>query len=554
MINKIIFCCAVLSAYFTNAQRNIFAKDSVQMLKDFYISMPVLPQLPGFKKDTINIQDAGAIQGGVALNTNVINNAIEKLSKHGGGVVLIPGGVWLSGPISLLSNINLHLDRDALLIFTKDKSQYSLIKTEWEGKPAIRNQSPISAENAENIAITGSGIIDGNGQVWRSVKKDKLTEDQWNTLVKSGGVLSDNGKTWFPSESFIKGANTPDVSDIVEGKSLKDYESVKDFYRPNLLVLKNCNKILLENTTFENSPAWCLHTVGCNNLSVKNIYVKNPEYAQNGDGIDIESCKNVLVESSTFTCGDDGICIKSGRDEYGRKRGIPTQNAIIRGNVVYHAHGGFVIGSEMSGGAHNIYVYDNSFIGTDNGLRFKTVRGRGGVVDNIYISNIFMKDILGDAILFDMYYFAEPPEEKDIPPLPVNETTPVFQHFKLKNINCIGANRGIFMRGIPEMNVKDIELSDISLSTKKGIIITEASDINLKNVQLYSSDTAAIDLNNVNNIVFDSLRIPSEVPYILSVRGMKTKDIYLKHLQTDKTKQQILIAHEVNKSAIHIQE
>ena len=137
-------------------------------------------------------------------------------------------------------------------------------------------------------------------------------------------------------------------------------------------------------------------------MTLRNLQVKNPWFAQNGDGVDVESCKNVLIEGSTFDVGDDGICIKSGRDEAGRKRGVPTENVIIRNNVVYHAHGGFVIGSEMSGGAKNIWVYDCSFIGTDIGLRFKTARGRGGVVENIYVDRINMIDIPGEAILFDM--------------------------------------------------------------------------------------------------------------------------------------------------------
>ena len=142
----------------------------------------------------------------------------------------------------------------------------------------------------------------------------------------------------------------------------------------------------------------------CEDLIVRNVYAKNPWYAQNGDGIDIESCKNVLIEGSTFDVGDDGICIKSGRDAAGRKRGMPTENVIIRNSTVYHAHGGFVIGSEMSGGAKNIFVYDCSFIGTDIGLRFKTTRGRGGVVENIFIKNINMKDTADEnSFIFEFF-------------------------------------------------------------------------------------------------------------------------------------------------------
>ena len=207
------------------------------------------------------------------------------------------------------------------------------------------------------------------------------------------------------------------------------------------------------------------------------MYAKNPLYAQNGDGIDVESCKNVLIENSTFDVGDDGICIKSGRDEAGRKRGMPTENLLVRNCTVYHAHGGFVIGSEMSGGARNLYVENCTFIGTDIGLRFKTTRGRGGIVENIFVNNINMKDIVGEAILFDMYYEAKDPVvlvgEKREPPkvemLPVTEATPQFKNFYVNNIVCNGAEKAIFVRGLPEMNIKNIVLQDMILQGYEGI-------------------------------------------------------------------------------------
>ena len=318
-----------------------------------------------FKADTFNIVKYGAKADGQTLNTESINSAIDDCSKKGGGVVLIPNGLWLTGPIVLKSNVNLHLQKNALLQLTSDLNQYKLVAGNWEGIEQMRNQSPISADNATNIAITGYGIIDGNGDFWRMVKKDKLTETQWKKLTSSGGLLSSDAKTWYPSEKSFKGSQLKNPGEITSSKTAAFYDSVKDFLRPNLLVLSKCKRILLEGVTFQNSPAWCLHPLMCEDLVVRNVYAKNPWYAQNGDGIDVESCKNVLIENSTFDVGDDGICIKSGRDEAGRKRGMPTENMIVRNCVVYHAHGGFVIGSEMSGGASNLYVSDCSFIGTD---------------------------------------------------------------------------------------------------------------------------------------------------------------------------------------------
>ncbi|HRG94080.1 MAG TPA: glycoside hydrolase family 28 protein, partial [Chitinophagaceae bacterium] len=344
-------------------------------------NLPVVNS-PKFKKDTLNIRKSGAIADGYFLNTIPINSAIESLSKKGGGVVLVPPGLWLTGPIVLKSNINLHIANGATLLFTDDKSKYPLVEGNWEGLPQMRNQSPISATGATNIAITGLGIIDGNGDGWRSVKSDKLTASQWKKLVASGGVTSEDKKTWYPSEAFMKASKGPaNPGQILPGRDAAYYASIKDFLRPNMLVITQCKNILLEGVTFQNSPAWCLHPLMSEHLTVRNIFVKNPWYAQNGDGIDVESCKNVLIENSVFDVGDDALCMKSGRDEAGRKRGMPTENVIIRGCTVYSSHGGFVIGSEMSGGARNIYVSNCTFIGADIGLRFKTTRGRGGIVE-----------------------------------------------------------------------------------------------------------------------------------------------------------------------------
>jgi polygalacturonase len=382
---------------------------------------------PSFKKDSFFITRYGAKADGVTLNTKSINTAIDECSRKGGGIVVVPAGFWLTGPVVLKTGVNLHLKKGALLQFSSDFNQYPLVKGNWEGLPQMRNQSPVSANNATNIAITGFGIIDGNGDAWRMVKKDKLTESQWKKLVASGGLTSEDGKTWYPTAKTEKGSKLKNPGEITPDKTPEFYESIKDFLRPNLLVLTSCKNVLLEGVTFQNSPAWCLHPLMCENLTIRNVYVKNPWYAQNGDGIDLESCKNVVLENSTFDVGDDGICIKSGRDEAGRKRGMPTENVIVRNCTVYHAHGGFVIGSEMSGGARNLYVDNCTFIGTDIGLRFKTTRGRGGIVENIFISNIAMKDIVGEAILFDMYYAAQDPivlaGEKREPPKV--ETQPV---------------------------------------------------------------------------------------------------------------------------------
>lgn len=538
-----------MTAFFRIASSAFFL---VALFQEMACSQPAFKISPTeFKKDTFNIVSYGAVADGITMNTKSINEAIAACNHKGGGVVLIPEGIWVTGPLVLSSNVNLHLARNAVLQFTKDLNEYPLVQGNWEGLPQMRNQSPISAKNVVNIAITGHGIIDGNGDAWRMVKKDKLNETQWKKLIASGGVLSADKKTWYPSDQSLKGATLKNPGVISPEKTMAFYDSIKDFLRPNLLVFENCKKVLLEDVTFQNSPAWCLHPLMCEDLRVTNIYAKNPWYAQNGDGIDIESCKNVLIENSTFDVGDDGICIKSGRDESGRKRGKPTENVIIRHCTVYHAHGGFVIGSEMSGGARDIYVSDCTFMGTDVGLRFKTTRGRGGIAEKIYVTNITMKDIAGQAILFDMYYMAQDPmsltgENRD-PPLvemmPVTEATPQFKDFHISNVVCDGAETAIFVRGLPEMNVKEVYLENLVLQSKEGMNCTEATGLHLKNIKLITDNTnPVINIHNSKDVSLDKIGFKNRATLFLKISGEKSGNIRLLHTETLNARQKAVFS------------
>ena len=470
-----------------------------------------------FKKDSVQILKFGAIGNGDFLNTLAINQAIDFMNKKGGGVVVIPRGQWLTGPIVLKSNVNLHLDKGALIVFTADFSQYPLVTSSFEGVDAARCQSPISAENQTNIAITGEGIINGNGLYWRPLKKEKLSDAEWKRHLQTyGGALTDDKKTWYPSKAAVEASKSKDIGKLVEGKKLQDFEGIKDFLRPNLLRISGCSKVLIDEVTFENSPAWTTHFLMSKDITIKGMKVKNPWWGANTDAIDLESCSNAILEDCVFDTGDDGITIKSGRDEDGRKRGMPTQNIIVKNCTVYHAHGGFVIGSEMSGGAKNIYINDCSFIGTDIGLRFKTVRGRGGVVENIYVHNINMKDIVGEAVLFDMYYFANDPIKINsdespkvvVEKFPVTEATPQFQHFYFDNIVCDGASKAVFIRGLPEMHIKDVNLDKLTIKARSGVQVEEATGVQIKNSTIHTTEQGPIlTLTNAEQINIDTIAL-----------------------------------------------
>lgn len=460
--------------------------------------------------------------------------------------MLVPRGLWLTGPIVLKSNVNLHLAKGALVQFTDQRDVYPLVNTTWEGEDAVRNQAPISGTDLENIAITGEGIMDGAGDAWRMVKKSKLTDDQWKKRVASGGVVNDKQDSWYPSAQSLKGATMT----VKAGQDQTYYEAIKDFLRPNLLSLTRCKRILLEGVTFQNSPAWCLHPLLCEHITLRNVTAKNPWYAQNGDGLDLESCRNGLVENCLFDVGDDGICIKSGRDEQGRKRGVPTENIIVRNCRVYHAHGGFVIGSEMSGGVRNLYVSNCTFMGTDVGLRFKTARGRGGIVENIVVDGIDMTDIAGEAILFDMYYAAKDPVPQQgesnelpvIPAQPLSEATPQFRSFQIRNITCKSAETGILIRGLPEMAVKDILIENAVLQSHKGFVCIEAENIRLKNVALITPAKTLMQIQNSHNLTLDNIRYADNTDLLMHISGDRSNGIKLFNTNTSHAKKTVATA------------
>jgi len=542
---------------------NLFRRPLGVVAAVFWVhSVAACQQLPtvketSFKPDTINVLSFGAVGDGITLNTIAINNAIETSSNRGGGTVLIPAGMFVSGPITLKSNVNLHLVRGALLQFSTNTDHYPLVKTNWEGLDAIRCQAPMGGADLENIAITGHGIIDGAGGAWRPVKKNKLVAADWNKLVASGkGVLNPEKDTWYPTEAAFRGSKEKRPGVIAEGYDMEKAKTIKEFLRPNMVSLLRCKRVLLEGVTFQNSPAWCLHPLLSEDIVLRNLTVRNPWNAQNGDGIDAESCKNILMDNCSFDVGDDGICLKSGRDEEGRKRGVPTENVMIKNCTVFHGHGGFVIGSEMSGGVRNVVIDNCDFLGTDVGLRFKTTRGRGGVVEKIWISNIRMTNIVGEAILFDMYYMGKDPVTQFgdrqpkilIEPKPVDAGTPQFRDFYLDNIICKGAETGIMIKGLPEMNVSAIDIRNAVIESNRGLVLTEGDNISFRNITLHSKDDVMLAVHNGTNITFDNIRYKT-TNILLGISGEKSKNIRLLNTDPSNASQEVMVGREVSKNS-----
>lgn len=399
---------------------------------------------PSFPEYSVDIREFGAVAYAYELedsrrNAKALNSAMAAVSEKGGGRVVVPAGIWVTGPIKLMDNVDLHLEAQALLKFSKNIEEYPLILTNYEGQECIRTVSPITADHVSNIAITGKGVIDGSGDLWRPIKQFKLTDRQWQErLRKSRHVIeTKEGGIWMPTESVLKG----NEKNIQKGEvdALKKAEQYYDFYRPVMVSLRYCDKVLLQEATFMNSPAWNIHPFFCTNLTVDNVQVKNPYYAQNGDGIDVESCTNVEICGSTFETGDDAICIKSGKNAEARTFEGPCSNIYVHDCVVNEGHGGFVVGSEMSRGVHSILVENCTFMGTDVGLRFKSALGRGGVVENIEINNINMTNVKEEAIVMTMSYVLNSLNREETIAKVDEADVPYFRNISMSDIHCMGA-------------------------------------------------------------------------------------------------------------------
>lgn len=442
------------------------------------------------------ITEFGGIADGKTKNTSAFEKAMAAAGERGGRVV-VPAGVFLTGSIVFRDNVELHLHRGATIQFSRDFDDYPLVESDYEGLPEMRCRSPLWADGCKNIAITGEGTIDGAGDAWRPVKKMKMTDAQWSALQATGGFV-DERDHWWPTKAAHAGQKI--VAELRRQNApltAEAYAGARDYLRPTLLKFAGCTNVRLEGVTFQNSPAWNVHLLLCENVLLNHVTILNPWWSSNGDGLDLDACRNARVQDSYFDCGDDAICIKSGKDKAGRDRGRACENITIENCVVAHGHGGVTVGSEMSGGVRNLKVTNCVFKGTDIGLRFKSTRGRGGTVENVEISNVAMHDIKTDAISLNLYYWVsgEPKPE------PVSERTPVFRGISFRNITCDGARRAIEVRGLPEMPIEKVTFENVRMTRcGDGVVIVDAKDIRLTDVHVETASTNGLRTQNTSGL------------------------------------------------------
>jgi len=452
----------------------------------------------------LNVLEFGADPRGVEDSTEAFNAALKYANESGGGIVYVPPGTYLSRSIFLQSNTVLYLERGSVIRFSTDRDKYQIVETRREGRTLCQVTPLIFGFNVRNVAIIGEGVFYGSGEAWWPIKKWKLPESMWKKLVESGGIVDEETNTWYPSKRALEGAKiVRELSKHGENISREICEKYKDFFRPQLLQISTAENILIRGPTFRNSPFWNIHILYSRNATIEGVKVIAPDYTPNTDGIAIDSSSNVYIRGCLINVGDDCLVIKSGRDEEGRRVGRPSYNIFIVNCIMLRGHGGVVIGSEMSGGVWNVVAENCEFIGTERGIRIKTQRGRGGVVENIAIRNITMRDIVYEAITIDMHYTKLPPE-------PVSERTPIIRSISINNVRCDRAGVGIYLSGLSEMPIEDVVIEDVRMYAVQGVVVDHVRGLKMHRVRVVAEKEPVLLMSNTSNVYLEEISLESK--------------------------------------------
>lgn len=441
-----------------------------------------------------NVMDYGAVNDGSRKSSEAIKKAIEAAAAQGGGTVFFPAGEYLTGPVYLESNITILIDAGALIKFSDNFDDYlPMVPSRWEGTDVINFSPLFYAYEEENIAIRGRGTIDGQGKAW------------WDFHHNAYGHTSKWQELFAENNRDVV---MPDQPGMIE----------RGFLRPPFIQPLFCKNVLIEGITIINSPFWTINPEYCENVTVTGVTINNPD-SPNTDGINPSSCSNVHISDCHITVGDDCITIKSGRDRNGRERAVPAENYTITNCTMLSGHGGVVIGSEMSGGVKKITISNCIFDGTDRGIRIKSMRGRGGTVEEIRVSNVVMKDIRGEAIVLNMHY-------GDTEPEPVSERTPRFKNIHFSNITAEAHQAGL-LTGLDELHIEGITFNNMNIKAKKGFEIKNADRLEFHHVQVDTESGPSLQAEDVNFLEIDGFKsqFPHKKTPVISLKNVT--DAYL---------------------------
>ncbi len=446
---------------------------------------------------TVTLTDFGAVGDGVTDCSEAFAAAIKQLKKQGGGHLLVPDGKWLTGPIKLISNFDLHLADNATIVFSPNKELYV------QPSDTLRDGSKkcyalVHGSKLENVAITGHGTLDGQGIYWRPVKQKKVNEEIWNNLLEMGGKVtadgnSKNWKVWYPF-NLNKDLNVPNIaSDAVTQEKM----------RPHLVNITDSRNVLIENVHLLNSPKFHLVPTRIQNLIIDGVNIRCPHWAQNGDAMDPGNVQVALIVNCNISCGDDGICMKGGVGQKGVDAG-PQRDFLICNDTVYRAHGGFVIGSEFSGGMQRLVVKDCRFEGTDIGCRFKSAPGRGGWCEDIYCYDIIMKDIVESAFLIQSGYADRGAGVSATDKDNKEAFFPDWSNITFRNITCIGSKQAVDIQGLKGKPVHNILFDNVTvIGNSGGIKIEWAEDVKFVNCNINPKPMPIEEYKKIKNVIYN---------------------------------------------------
>ncbi|MBC8053414.1 MAG: glycoside hydrolase family 28 protein [Sphingobacteriaceae bacterium] len=414
---------------------------------------------PEFADRDFLITSYGAVGDGKTKNTAAFKKAIEACTQAGGGRVVVPSGTFLTGAIHLKSNVNLHMVDSAKILFSRDPNDYlPLVFSRWEGMELMNYSPLIYANGQKNIAITGNGIIDGNA--------DNNNWWNWN------GSATYGWKAGMPNQRAARAA-LHDLNHKQTDPEARIF-GPGHYLRPNLIQTYNCKNVLISDVKVLNSPMWNVNPILCENVTIENVKIIT--HGPNNDGVDPESCKNVLIRNCYFDTGDDCIAIKSGRDEDGRRIARPAENHIIENCIMKEGHGGVVIGSEISGGARNIYAINNSMDSPelDRALRFKTSSSRGGIIENVFMKDTKVGTYKDAAVTFNMFY--------EVP----GKHLPTIRNVWVENLDVEkGGEYGLFIRAYKDSPVQNLRMINWNIrGVETPIKIDYVKNLQFENVHI----------------------------------------------------------------------
>jgi polygalacturonase len=363
-----------------------------------------------------------------------------------------------------------------------------MVQSRWEEVRVKNFKSQIYAYQCENISIRGDGHFEGQGKKWwdfmRSVMSNQPVNNKWQEIFRK------ENEALLATNQYIKGKN--------------------NFLRPPMVTTYECKNVLIEGVSFSNPPFWTIMPAFSEDITITGITIENPGNSPNTDGIDPSSCRNVHISDCHITVGDDCIVIKSGRDEDGREAGKPTENITITNCTMLEGHGGVVIGSEMSGDVRRINITNCVFEGTDIGIRIKTMRGRGGVVEDVRVSNVTMYNIVNEGVLITLRY--QPTEAE-----PLSDRTPAVRNVHLSNMNIREAQRPVAIYGLEERAVSGVSFNDIRSFSKKGVLLENTSGVSFHDIEMNISEGSPLEAKDSQEISWDKVSVLSPVgklPYM----------------------------------------